>query len=82
MKNNKLPCEIGHTVWITQKYCVNDKRLWYGKVDEFYENDNNETVAIIKCQSVFEPTCNCNCEIKDFGNGIYLSKKEAKISLE
>ncbi|MHC1683704.1 MAG: hypothetical protein AB6733_12220 [Clostridiaceae bacterium] len=77
------PCEIGHTVWITQKYCINDKKLWYGKVADFYKDENNEDVAELNCGlKPMECFCDCECKLSEFGKGVYLSRKEALKSLE
>ncbi len=73
----------GKTLWITQKYCVNDKKLWYGKVFDIFKDESNEERIEIHCGlKPMECECSCDCGLSDINNGVYLSKKEAKESLE
>lgn len=78
MKSNTLSYKIGDTVWITQKYCANDKQLWHGKIIDLFKNDNDEDAIEIHC-GLHSMLCRCSCEcsVKNLSEGVYLSKKDA-----
>jgi hypothetical protein len=62
---------------------VNDKKLWYGKVFDVFKNENGEDRIEIHCGlKPMECECICDCGTNDIGNGVYLSRKEAKETLK